>query len=331
MKIYLMSFLFLLSLSFSSMFFDPIQMGISPKSISSGGSFPARPDGASSGFFNPSLLRIYDYNQVRFSYASILDLSYINIAGLIQTPVGPIMIGVASIGVSNLPSTYLDVNGVVRKGAEILNSNTLLTGATAFSVYNVPVGIALKLYTGGLAESSSLGFNANIGTYFTPINNLQISGYIVNALPLVNQVQWTSGRYEYLPTTFALGATFSQPLYILSLSTAYYDAYTPEFDHLMYNLGASVDLFGATLSGVIGKDVIRAKETYVAFGMSLDLNFFETSTCMTPCEMDEGSYVYFSNATLTFKPVPKLLPNKENSVTQQTQKPTNPRNSKTTR
>ena len=290
----------MLALSFSSMYFDPIQMGISPKAASTGGSFPTRPDGASSGYFNPALLDLFNVNQCRFSYLSNNDIKYINLAGLVQTPIGPLMLGVANIDVGDVPSTYLDSNGTVQRGPQIQNANTLITGATSFKLFKAPVGVALKIYTGGLDTNNAFGINANIGTYFTPAKNILISTYVVNALPLMNQVNWSSGRSEYLPTTFALGCTFYQHLYTLSLSTAYYDAFSEGVDHFIYNVGASVSLFGITLSGVVGKDTIQAKETYLAFGANMDFNVLGVGVSMIPSEMDSGSYVYYTDATLTF-------------------------------
>ncbi len=279
--------------------------------MSTGGAFPSNPDGASSGYFNPALLDLYNVNQCRFSYLSDNDIRYINLAGLVQTPIGPLMLGVANIDVADVPSTYLDSNGVVQKGPQIQNANTLITGATSFKLFKAPIGIALKVYTGGLDTNNSLGINANIGTYFKPMKNVLVSTYVVNALPLLNEVNWSSGRSEYLPTTFVLGCTVFHPLWTWSLSTAYYDAFSDGVDHFIFNAGASVSLFGITLSGLVGKDTIQAKETYIAFGADMDFNVFGAGVAMIPSEMNNGSYVYFTDATLTLPtdPTSNILTN----------------------
>ena len=296
--------------SFSSMYFDPINVGFSPTALSTAGSFPSRPDGSAAAFYNPALLKQSNFNQVRAFYSSNFDAQYLNASCLFQTGIAPIMLGFANFAISDVPSTFLDNNGVVQKGSSVQNSNTVLAAGTAFEPFGIPLGVTLKMYTSAIDKNTATGFNANIGTYFLPNKNLLISLYSVNALPMLNKVSWSSGHQEYLPTTFVLGASLFDPLYTLSFTTAYYDAFTENADHIQWSVGATLKLMGLNINGIVGKDTIRSKDTYFAAGIDLDLGLLATGACMAPSGMESGAYTTNADIELNFG----IMESSENDV-----------------
>jgi len=286
------------TLSYGAVLFDPITVGISPYTISTGGFVPVRPDGAYSGLYNPSLLKLTNYNQARLFYTTYEDVYSTNIGGLFQTKYFPIAFTYTGLGVKNINSTYLDINGNAQEGSSVVYRSDLFTIGTTYDFFGIPSGVTLKAYRSVIDTNNVTAFNANIGSYTYIINDLLVGGYIENVFTFLSKAKWSSGYEEYLPTSFAIGVYYKLGSLGISFNNKFYDIANNM--KCFWSMGFSYKVAGLSINGSYNKDELHFNNIYYSLGLSLDLDLFSVGSCIVPSNFYGGGYTQYFDTSFNF-------------------------------